>query len=57
MTIPELDGQTLIELEAMAEPDGLKAALVSVRAVLDELGVTEDDAVAESYTDMAANAR
>jgi adenylate cyclase class 2 len=57
VTIAELDGQTFIELETMAEPDDLKAALASVRAVLDDLGVTEDDAVTESYTDMVANAR
>jgi adenylate cyclase class 2 len=57
VTIPELNGQTFIELETMAERDDLKAALASVRAVLDDLGVTEDDAVTASYTDMVANAR
>lgn len=57
VTIPELNGRTFIELETMTEPDDLKAALASVRAVLDDLGVTEDDAVTESYTDMVANAR
>lgn len=57
VTIPELGGQTFIELETMAEPEDLKAALASVRAVLDGLGVSEDDAVERSYTDMVAERR
>ncbi|MEQ0564723.1 class IV adenylate cyclase [Amycolatopsis sp. NEAU-NG30] len=57
VTVPELDGRTFIEVETMADPDDLTAALASVRAVLDDLGVTEDDAVDESYTDMVARGR
>lgn len=57
VTIPELGGRTFIELETMAEPNDLKPALAAVRAVLDDLGVTEDDAVRESYTDMVAERR
>jgi len=56
VTIPELNGQTFIELETMTEPDDLKDALAPVRVVLDDLGVTEDNALTESYTDMVANA-
>ncbi|WP_297542296.1 class IV adenylate cyclase [Amycolatopsis sp.] len=52
--IPELDGQVFIELETMAEPDDVADALGVVRAVLDGLGVTDQDAVTESYTDMVA---
>jgi adenylate cyclase class 2 len=46
--IPELDGQTLIELETGAEPDDASAALQVVRGVLIELGVSEDDLTTES---------
>lgn len=55
--IPELDGQTFLELETMAEPDDLAAALSVVRAVLDELGVTDDELSTESYTDLVAARR
>ncbi|MFF0144659.1 adenylate cyclase class 2 [Amycolatopsis sulphurea] len=57
VTIPELAGQTFIELETMAEPHDLAEALRSVRAVLDDLGVTKDDAVERSYTDMVSAKR
>lgn len=57
VTIPELAGQTFIELETMAEQDDLTDALRSVRGVLDGLGVTEHDAVEQSYTDMVAEKR
>jgi adenylate cyclase class 2 len=52
VTIPELDGQTFIELETMAERDDLHDALIAVRGVLDAVGVSEADAVEQSYTDM-----
>lgn len=57
VTIPELEGETFIELETMAERAELTAALRSLRAVLDGIGVTEDDAVRKSYTDMVAEKR
>jgi hypothetical protein len=37
VAIPELDGQTFIELETIAEGDDVKAALQVVRSVLREL--------------------
>jgi adenylate cyclase class 2 len=52
--IPELDGQVFIELETMAEPDDVTGALAVVRAVLADLGITDRDAVTDSYTDMVA---
>lgn len=55
--IPELDGQTFIELETIAEPDDVDAALQVVRAVLGELGVTDADLTTESYTDRVAARR
>lgn len=55
--IPELDGQTFLELETMAEPDDLANALSVVRAVLGELGVTDDELSTESYTDRVAARR
>ncbi|WP_033288236.1 class IV adenylate cyclase [Amycolatopsis jejuensis] len=57
VTIPELAGRTFIELETMADRDQLPVALRALRAVLDNLGVTEDDAVNRSYTDMVAAQR
>lgn len=57
VTIPELGDRTFIELETMAERDELQDALAALRTVLDDLGVTEDDAVQQSYTDMVAEHR
>lgn len=47
--VPELDG-TFIEVETQAEESDLAAALVDVRAVLAELGLSEDDLTTETYT-------
>jgi adenylate cyclase class 2 len=55
--IPELDGQTFIELETVAEPDDVSAALQVVRDVLAGLGVGEHDLTTESYTDRVAASR
>lgn len=57
VTVPELDGQTFIELETMAEADDVNTALDAVRAVLRELGVGEDDLTTEAYTDAVAARR
>lgn len=57
VTIPELGGRPFIELETMAEPEDLRAALAAIRVIFDDLGITEDDAVTESYTDMVAKTR
>ncbi|HEU5469531.1 MAG TPA: class IV adenylate cyclase [Actinophytocola sp.] len=55
--IPELDGQTFLELETMAEPDDLPAAHRVLQTVLDELGVGAQDLTTESYTDRVAASR
>lgn len=55
--IPELDGQTFLELETMAEPDDVPAAHIVLRAVLSELGVGLQDLTTESYTDRVAARR
>ncbi|MFI0451944.1 class IV adenylate cyclase [Actinomadura sp. 6N118] len=56
VTVPELDG-VFIELETMAGADELDHALADVRAVLVDLGVTDDDLTTEQYTDAVVRAR
>ena len=56
VTVPEIDG-TFIELETMATESELPAALGDVRAVLAELGITEDDLTTDTYTDAVMRAR
>ena len=55
--IPELDGQTFLELETMVEPDDVAAAHAVLRRVLGELGVSPHDLTTESYTDRVAARR
>jgi adenylate cyclase, class 2 len=55
--IPELDGQTFLELETMTAPSQVPAALTVLHAVLSELDVTDDDLSSESYTDRIAARR
>lgn len=55
--IPELDGQTFIEVETTAEPDDVPAALAVVRGVLADLGIGDQDLSTESYTDRVAARR
>jgi adenylate cyclase, class 2 len=50
VTVPELDG-TFVELETMADPVDIEAAVASVRAVLFGLGIVGDDLTTEQYTD------
>jgi adenylate cyclase, class 2 len=56
VTVPEIDG-TFIELETMATEAELAAALSDVRAVVGELGITQDDLTTETYTDAVMRAR
>jgi adenylate cyclase class 2 len=52
VTIPELaDGETFLELETIAEPGELDAALAVVRAVLGELSIEPGDYTTELYAD------
>jgi adenylate cyclase, class 2 len=55
--IPELVGQTFLELETMAEPADVPDALAALHAVLGELGVTDEELTTESYTDRVAARR
>ncbi|MFF4737563.1 class IV adenylate cyclase [Streptomyces sp. NPDC001262] len=54
--VPELDG-TFLELETLAKGDELGTALDDVRAVLSELGFTEQDVTTELYTEAVAARR
>ena len=57
VTVPELAGQTFIELETLADPDDVDAALEVVRSVLRELGIEEGDLTTQAYTDAVAAQR
>ena len=55
VTVPELAGQTFIELETAADAGEVDAALDVVRSVLHELGIEEGDLTSQAYTDAVAN--
>ncbi|MGH3772327.1 MAG: class IV adenylate cyclase [Pseudonocardiaceae bacterium] len=57
VTVPELAGQTFIELETLADPDDVHAALDIVRSVLRELGIKDSDLTTQAYTDAVATRR
>ncbi|MFI6700628.1 class IV adenylate cyclase [Streptomyces sp. NPDC050509] len=48
--VPEVDG-TYIEVETLVAEDDVQAALADVRAVLQSLGIGQDDLTRELYTD------
>lgn len=50
VTVPEIDG-TFIELETIVPEREVTAALKDIRAVLHELGITDEDLTTEQYTD------
>jgi adenylate cyclase, class 2 len=54
--VPELDGETFVEVETLTADD-VDAALDVVRRVLDELGVTDEELTMETYTDAVAARR
>lgn len=55
--VPEIDG-TFLEIETMVQEENeLPAALSEVRAVMDELGIHEDDFTTELYTEAVAERR
>ncbi|BCK57097.1 class IV adenylate cyclase [Nocardia wallacei] len=56
VTVPEIDG-TFLELEAQAAEKNVDAVLRDLRAVLAELGVSEEELTTELYTDAVAEAR
>ncbi|SDY47174.1 adenylate cyclase, class 2 [Amycolatopsis xylanica] len=55
--IPDLAGQTFLELETLVEPEHVDTALKVIRAVLHDLGVTDDDLSTQSYTRRVAALR
>lgn len=55
--IPDLGDQAFLELETAAEPAEVPAALEDVRAVLADLGISDDDLTTETYTSRVAAAR
>jgi NADPH2:quinone reductase len=57
VTVPELAGETFIELETTVESDQLDAALTVIRSVLADLGIESDDYTTEFYTDAVAHRR
>jgi len=57
VTVPELAGQTFIELETLADPGDVDAALDLVRSVLRELGIEDSDLTTQAYTDAVAARR
>lgn len=57
VTVPELAGRTFIELETVADPGDVDAALHVVRSVLRELGIEDSDLTTQAYTDAVASRR
>lgn len=57
VTVPELAGQTFLELETMADAEEVDAAWGVVRCVLRELGISEHDLTTVTYTDAVAAQR
>ncbi|MFD8496438.1 class IV adenylate cyclase [Amycolatopsis sp. NPDC059657] len=55
--IPDLAGQTFLELETIVEPEHVTEALTAIRAVLHDLGITDEDLSTESYTRRVAARR
>ncbi|MGD0937390.1 MAG: class IV adenylate cyclase [Streptosporangiaceae bacterium] len=56
VTVPEIDG-TFIELETIVPKREVTAALRDIRAVLHELGITDEDLTTEQYTDAVMRSR
>jgi adenylate cyclase, class 2 len=56
VTVPELKG-AFLELETQAEELELSGALTDLRAVLNELGIADDELTTETYTDAVVRAR
>ncbi|MFC0546625.1 class IV adenylate cyclase [Kutzneria chonburiensis] len=48
--VPELGGETYIEVETLTAREDVNAGLSVIRRVLNELGVTDDELTTETYT-------
>jgi adenylate cyclase, class 2 len=57
VAVPELAGRTFIELETLADPGDVDAALHVVRSMLRELGIEDSDLTTQAYTDAVATRR
>ncbi len=57
VTVPESAGRTFIELETVADPGDVDAALDVVRSVLRDLGIEDSDLTTQAYTDAVATRR
>jgi adenylate cyclase, class 2 len=57
VTVPELAERTFLELETLADPSDVDAALHVVRSTLRELGIEDSDLTTQSYTDAVATRR
>ncbi|WP_370948995.1 class IV adenylate cyclase [Amycolatopsis sp. cg5] len=55
--LPDLAGQTFLEVETIVEAEHVAEALAVIRAVLHDLGITDDDLSTESYTRRVAALR
>lgn len=56
VTVPEVDG-SFLEVETQAHQDELAPALETVRKVLNDLGVTDDELTTELYSDAVRASR
>lgn len=56
VTVPEIAG-TFIELETLADEAELARALGDVRAILRDLGISDEDLTTEQYTDAVMRSR
>jgi len=57
VTVPELAGQTFLELETMADAEEMDTDWEVVHCVLRELGISDHDLTAAAYTDAVAAQR
>jgi adenylate cyclase, class 2 len=57
VTVPDLAGQTFLELETMADAEEVDAAWDVVRCMLRELGVSDHGLTTATYTDAVAAQR
>ncbi|MFC0439407.1 class IV adenylate cyclase [Kutzneria buriramensis] len=55
--VPELDGETFVEVETLTTNDDVDDALVVVRCMLNELGVSATELTTETYTGAVAAKR
>lgn len=57
VTVPELPGQTFLEIETLVDPDDVPAALDALRATVTDLDLGDTEPSTVSYTDRVEAAR